>query len=223
MENALLVGLSRQVALQRELDVVANNVANINTTGFKADRCVFEEYLMPDGAAPTRSTRPDQPRRPSCVDRGTWHRLHARARSSRPATRSTSRSTATAFLVVQTPRGERYTRNGALQINSTRPARHQRRQHGARRQRPDHVSAPTRPSIAIGAGRHRSRVPKASKGKLAASCAGRRNPQQLQKDGVNTFTRRPTPRAAAGHATSASSPGLGREIERQRRRRDEPR
>ena len=37
MENALLIGLSRQIALQRELDVVANNIANLNTTGFKAD------------------------------------------------------------------------------------------------------------------------------------------------------------------------------------------
>ena len=46
MENALLIGLSRQIALQRELDVVANNIANINTTGFKADGAVFEEYLM---------------------------------------------------------------------------------------------------------------------------------------------------------------------------------
>ena len=39
------IGLSRQIALQRELDVVANNIANINTTGFKADGAVFEEYL----------------------------------------------------------------------------------------------------------------------------------------------------------------------------------
>ena len=29
MENALLIGLSRQIALQRELDVVANNIANL--------------------------------------------------------------------------------------------------------------------------------------------------------------------------------------------------
>ena len=47
MENASLVGLSRQIALQRELDVVANNVANLNTTGFKADNVVFHEHLMP--------------------------------------------------------------------------------------------------------------------------------------------------------------------------------
>ena len=47
MENALLVGLSRQMALERELDVVANNIANIDTTGFKADNAAFSEYLMP--------------------------------------------------------------------------------------------------------------------------------------------------------------------------------
>ena len=45
MENALLVGLSRQMTLQRQLDVVANNVANVNTNGFKADRSLFEEFL----------------------------------------------------------------------------------------------------------------------------------------------------------------------------------
>ena len=45
MQNALLIGLSRQVALSRELDVVANNIANINTTGYKADGALFEEYL----------------------------------------------------------------------------------------------------------------------------------------------------------------------------------
>src|SRR3984957_3491132 len=42
MDNALLVGLSRQVALGRELEVVANNLANINTTGYKADSSIFE-------------------------------------------------------------------------------------------------------------------------------------------------------------------------------------
>ena len=34
MQNTLLIGLSRQVALQRELDVVSNNIANMNTTGY---------------------------------------------------------------------------------------------------------------------------------------------------------------------------------------------
>ena len=38
MENTLLVGLSRQMVLERQMDVVSNNVANVNTNGFKADK-----------------------------------------------------------------------------------------------------------------------------------------------------------------------------------------
>ena len=112
MGNSLLVGLSRQVALGRELDVVANNIANINTTGYKADGSLFEEYLQ-------SSARADQPRsRISFVqDRGTWHDLSAGPleHTGNPLNVAIDGS---AFLVVQTARGERYTRNGALQINA---------------------------------------------------------------------------------------------------------
>ena len=45
MENTLLIGLSRQVSLARQLDVVANNVANLNTTGFKSNGSIFEEFM----------------------------------------------------------------------------------------------------------------------------------------------------------------------------------
>src|SRR6478735_5783072 len=60
MENALLIGLSRQVALSRELDVIANNVANIGTAGFKARALRFEEYIMPGASADTFNPA-DQP------------------------------------------------------------------------------------------------------------------------------------------------------------------
>src|SRR6476469_7311680 len=60
VENALLIGLSRQVALSRELDVIANNVANIGTTGFKSRSLRFEEYLMPK-ASGDAFPRPDKP------------------------------------------------------------------------------------------------------------------------------------------------------------------
>ena len=46
MQNALLIGLSRQTMLERQLDIVSNNIANVNTSGFKADASLFEEYLM---------------------------------------------------------------------------------------------------------------------------------------------------------------------------------
>src|SRR6476661_7232429 len=43
MDNALMLGLQTQRVLQRRLDVSANNLANINTSGFKADELLTEE------------------------------------------------------------------------------------------------------------------------------------------------------------------------------------
>ena len=75
------------------------------------------EYLMPK----RQRRRFHRQRSPHRLRRRTAPAgsISAPARSSKPATRSTSPSTADAFLAVQTPRGERYTRNGALQINAT--------------------------------------------------------------------------------------------------------
>src|SRR5262249_41953378 len=115
MENALLIGLSRQVALQREMDVVANNIANLNTTGFKADGNIFHEYLMPV-ARSDRFTGPDR-RLSFVLDRASWHNLGQGAvqQTGNPLDVAIDSD---AFLAVETPQGERYTRNGALQINS---------------------------------------------------------------------------------------------------------
>ena len=113
MQNTLLVGLSRQVALGRELDVVANNIANINTTGYKADSSLFEEFLSSAARTDQNGARVSFVR-----DGGTWHDLSAGPieKTANPLDVAVDGN---AFLVVQTPRGERYTRNGALQINGT--------------------------------------------------------------------------------------------------------
>jgi len=47
MQGITYVTLSAQIALQKELETVANNVANSDTAGFKADRPLFESYLDP--------------------------------------------------------------------------------------------------------------------------------------------------------------------------------
>jgi flagellar basal-body rod protein FlgF len=115
MENSLLVGLSRQMVLSRELEVVANNIANLNTNGFKADNSMFEEYLMPL-ARENRFGVAD--RRVSFVnDLGTWHDMRPGSvqQTGNPLDIAIDGS---AFLEVQTPAGLRYTRNGALQINA---------------------------------------------------------------------------------------------------------
>jgi flagellar basal-body rod protein FlgF len=116
MENTLLVGLSRQMALSRELDVIANNVANIDTVGFKTDNAAFSEYLMP-GARNGDFTGKD--RRVSFVqDRATWTDLSPGAleRTGNPLDVAVDGK---GYLVVQTQRGLRYTRNGSFAISAT--------------------------------------------------------------------------------------------------------
>jgi len=115
MQNALLVGLSRQVALQREMDVIANNIANLNTTGFKSDGSVFEQYISPTARA-DNFLAADRP--VSFVqDRATWINL-GQGPLERTGNSLDVAIDGRGFLVVQTPNGERYTRNGAMQINS---------------------------------------------------------------------------------------------------------
>lgn len=115
MENMLLVGLSRQMTLHRQMDVVANNIANINTAGFKAERTLFEEYLSPTAHEDNFIGRD---RRVSFVqDRATMHDFAGGPvePTKNPLDVAIDGN---AFLAVQTPGGERYTRDGGLQINN---------------------------------------------------------------------------------------------------------
>lgn len=50
MENAFLVSLSHLSSLKREMDVIANNLANANTDAFKSENVLFEEYISPKSA-----------------------------------------------------------------------------------------------------------------------------------------------------------------------------
>jgi flagellar basal-body rod protein FlgF len=115
MENALLIGLSRQTALERQLDVVANNIANVNTAGYKTDNTLFEEFL---NTPAHEDNFVGLDRRVSYVqDRGTFRdfRQGAAEETKNPLDVTIDGS---AFLVVQTPAGERYTRDGGLHLNN---------------------------------------------------------------------------------------------------------
>jgi flagellar basal-body rod protein FlgF len=115
MENALLVGLARQTALERQLDVIANNIANVNTAGYKSDGSLFEEYL---NTPAHEDNFVGIDRRVSFVqDRGTFRDFKQGAveETKNPLDVAVDGS---AFLVVQTPAGERYTRDGGLHLNN---------------------------------------------------------------------------------------------------------
>jgi flagellar basal-body rod protein FlgF len=116
MENALLVGLSRQIALGRELDVIANNVANSGTNGFKARNSRFEEFRMPLAKAETFKS---QDRALSFViDAGTALNI-AQGGIETTGNPLDVAIKGESFFVVQTPAGERYTRNGQFTLDST--------------------------------------------------------------------------------------------------------
>jgi len=115
MGNHLLVGLSRQLTLERQMDVVANNVANVNTNGFKADRSLFEEFLT---SRAHEDNFVGRDRRISFVqDRGTFKDFTQGAAEHTKNPLDVAIDGA-GFLVVQTPAGERYTRDGGLKINN---------------------------------------------------------------------------------------------------------
>ena len=116
MENAQLISLSRQIALQRQMDVVANNMANINTNGFKSSDLLFEDYLMPK--AKDNDFAGSDSRLHYTED---WSTIHDMSTGSIEQTGNPLdiALSGEGFLSIQTDGGTRYSRNGSLQINSS--------------------------------------------------------------------------------------------------------
>ncbi len=116
MENAQLIGLSRQIALKRQMNVVANNVANINTNGYKAQKLLFEEYIMPRAADKVFGAQ-DQ----ALSYTNAWATINDF--SGGPIAQTGNfldiALQGDGFLAVQTPAGERYTRAGTLKIDNS--------------------------------------------------------------------------------------------------------
>ncbi|MCB2012556.1 MAG: flagellar basal-body rod protein FlgF, partial [Geminicoccaceae bacterium] len=46
MDNTAYIALSRQIALQNRMTVIAGNVANMASTGFKAEKLDFDTLLV---------------------------------------------------------------------------------------------------------------------------------------------------------------------------------
>jgi flagellar basal-body rod protein FlgF len=102
------VATSRLVAQQRVMEVVAVNIANVNTPGFKAQRVQFSDWL-----APLKGT--DAPRGDRTIaytqDRATW-------REQRAGTLTHTGNpfdlgiTGDGYFTVRTPSGPRLTRDG---------------------------------------------------------------------------------------------------------------
>lgn len=45
MENSIYIGLSKLMVLEENMNIVANNVANMNTAGYRGQNMLFNEYV----------------------------------------------------------------------------------------------------------------------------------------------------------------------------------
>ncbi len=114
MGESTLIHLSRMIALERKLDVLARNVANSETTGFRARELSFREYLKPETGL-DETGRKERP--VSLVDpRFQFNN------SSQGALQPTGNPLDLAidgegYFVVRTAGGDRYTRAGALTVD----------------------------------------------------------------------------------------------------------
>lgn len=111
MENTIYIAMSRHIGLFSQLDTVANNVANMDTDGYKAQRVRFQEHLRDIG-----TTYPLQASFTN--DIATYHSM------DQGALKGTGRQLDVAingkgFFQVETPLGQRYTRAGSFALDAT--------------------------------------------------------------------------------------------------------
>lgn len=113
METTSYIALSNQGALRREMDSIANNMANMNTTGFKGERMMFVDHL-------TRSRSGDF----IADQRLAFVRDIASYRDTSAGPIEQTGNTldvaihGDGFFAVQTPDGERYTRSGNFRLDN---------------------------------------------------------------------------------------------------------
>ena len=109
MDNAGYVLTARQSALTRSLDVLANNIANMSTSGFQREALIFDDVLQAGGNDLGAISSVDVASRYVDLEQGS---LVKTGRDLDLAIRGEG------FFRVETPGGERLTRAGAFQRNA---------------------------------------------------------------------------------------------------------
>lgn len=115
MENAIRIGLSQQVALKRQLNTVANNLANMSTAGFKTENLIFEEYIMPVASMENHQTGS---RRLSYVSDTGLSRDFSSGSMELTENPLDVAINGKGWFTIQTPEGNRFTRDGHFSLNA---------------------------------------------------------------------------------------------------------
>ncbi|MCT7327482.1 flagellar basal-body rod protein FlgG [Ralstonia mojiangensis] len=124
MIRSLWISKTGMDAQQTQLDVVSNNLANVNTTGFKRSRAVFEDLLYQNAREPGAQSS-QQTTLPSGLQIGTGtrvvttERLHTQGNLTKTGNSTDVAINGNGFFQVQMPDGTlAYTRDGNFQINA---------------------------------------------------------------------------------------------------------
>lgn len=107
MQSSLYVALSGQVALQKRLDTIANNIANANTGGYRAEEVSFSTILSRAGATPTAFATSGE----SYISRRTGDLTN----TGNPLDIAVQGD---GWLALRTPAGVAYTRDGRLHMDA---------------------------------------------------------------------------------------------------------
>lgn len=105
MDNATYATLTRQSGLMNELQLVANNIANASTTGFKSEGLMFSEYVA--GLGPQTESLSMAAARIRLTDQGQG----ALTQTGEPMDLAIE---GVGFFLVETPQGQRLTRAGSF-------------------------------------------------------------------------------------------------------------
>lgn len=127
----LWVPLSGAIAQQRQVETIANNVANVNTPGFKKDQVVFKEYLaaLEKGGdqqgidLPQKEWKPEDFYRSynaedSFVKIDGSYTVHEQGQLAQTGNFFDNALSGPGFYEVLTPNGVRFSRNGAFSISN---------------------------------------------------------------------------------------------------------
>jgi flagellar basal-body rod protein FlgF len=112
MDNALYVGLSRQMTLQRAMDITANNIANLDTPGFKVESLTVQTDPETPLSAP--ATQPIN----YVIDSG-LARDFGQGQLQATGNPLDLAIDGSGFFTVQTAAGPRYTRDGRFTLDAS--------------------------------------------------------------------------------------------------------
>lgn len=185
MNNASYIALSGMTALTRQMEIHAQNIANANTTAFKAERPLFESFLADDGSGTKMAY---------VIDYGIARDTMVGAITPTGNTLDLAIE-GEGYFVVETDGGQRYTRNGRFTVDAEGTL----------------VTASGHPvlddggnPIQIGTDRETLVVSKSGALSSAAGSIGKiaivsfENEQMLRKEGASLYTTNAEPRPVEG-------------------------